>query len=91
MEDECLYVCKPATSVDIIERREGGRLSGTWTCFWPESVLILYGHSESLHKRACVLAEALLLGNQRIAVMSVFHIALLQIALGTDIMMWTKH
>ena len=45
----------------------------------PQTIPILDWHAEALHERARVLAEALLSRNERIAVVGVFHRALVQV------------
>jgi hypothetical protein len=51
-----------------------------------ESVPIVHRHVERLHQRAGVLAEALLTRHERVAVMEVFHLALLQVVGEVDIL-----
>src|SRR5215471_7625049 len=53
----------------------------------PKTVLVDDRYLERLHQRARVLAESLLSRNQRIPMMFVFHLALLQIAGEADVVM----
>ena len=53
----------------------------------PQPELIEYGHFESFHQRARVLAEALLARHELVAVMLVLHLALLHVVGEADIVM----
>ena len=53
-----------------------------------ETVAVLDGHSEPPHQATRVRAEALLAGYQRVAVVSVFHVTLLQIGRSADVVVW---
>src|SRR3954469_19760300 len=62
-------------------------LNGGWT----QSVLVVNGHTQTLHHRSRVLTEALLARHQRVAVMGVFHCPLLQIVGYADIVVGTEN
>jgi hypothetical protein len=49
--------------------------------------LIVHWHVERFHKRARVLPEALLARHQRVTVMKILHLALLEIARKADVVM----
>ena len=51
----------------------------------PQPELVVHRHSERLHQRARVLAEALLARHERVAVMRVLHLALLQVVGEADV------
>src|SRR5436309_8528528 len=76
--------------VKVAEGRERCDLLRAFHDRWAKSVLIDDRDIKRLHQRACVLAKALLARYKRVAVVEVFHLALLHVAGKTDIVMRRK-
>ena len=57
---------------------------------WTKTVEIVHWDIERLHQRAGVLSKALLARHKRVAVVEVFHLALLEIVGEPDIVMGRK-
>src|SRR3954454_15398785 len=82
--------CQPTTLVQVAIRGKRNSAGRTRMRCRPQTVLVFYRHAQSLHKRTCVLTEALLSRDKRIAVMGIFHRALLQVRRNAYVVMWAK-
>src|SRR5580704_19539909 len=90
MEVEGGNTGEPTPGIQIpgrVERNEPGR---SLNCGGAKAPTVFDWHTEPLDERSRVPAEALLSGNQRIAMMRVLHGALLQIGGVADVMVRSK-
>src|SRR5882762_10201866 len=80
---------EPPADVQVAIRREWGDPVRSPKRRGTETVLVLDGDPQPFHQIARVPSEALLPRYQRIAVMKVLHVALLQITRGAYVMVWS--
>ena len=81
--------CNPieqATGIEICHNGQRSDLPGSRVPQRPETVTILDGYTESFHQGTRIQAEALLAGNQSVAVVAVLLLALREIARASDVM-----
>src|SRR3984957_21090102 len=86
MEVKRRNAAEPATRIQVSDRVERNQLCRSLDRGRAKAPAVFYWHTEALHERSCVRAEALLSGNQWIAMMRVLHGALLQIGGVADVM-----
>ncbi len=91
MEVEGLHAFEPAASIEVAALDQRLKLSGSLDGGRTQSVLIVNRHTQPLHQRPGVLAEPLLTGHERVAVVRVFHGALLEIVRHADIVVRTEN
>ena len=91
MEVERLHAFEPAAGVEVAVLDQRLELSGPLDGGRAQAVLIVNRHAEPLHQRPGVLAEPLLTGDERIAVVRVFHRALLEIVRHADVVVRTEN
>src|SRR6266436_2269479 len=87
MEIERRDVLEQSKLVNVPERGKRRDLLRAFDQRGTESVGIVHRDIERLHQRAGILPKALLTRHERIAVMEVFHLPLLQVAGEADIVM----
>ena len=87
MEIQRRNVVEESQLVDVPEGRKRRDLIRVCDQRRTESVDIVHRNIQRLHQRASILPKALLAGHQRVAVMEVFHLPLLQIACEADVVM----
>src|SRR4249919_1191099 len=90
MEIQRRDVVEESQLVNVPESRKWRDLLRAFDQRWTESVGIVHRNVQRLHQRAGILPKALLTRNERVAVMEVFHLALLQVAGEADIVMRRK-
>ena len=78
MEIERRDVLEQAQLVDVPKGGQRRDLLGAFDDRRPQTLLVVHRDVERLHQRAGVLAEALLARHERVAVVEVFHLALLR-------------
>ena len=91
MEIERCNASEPSTGIQVPHGRQRSDLICLWRPRWAQSPSILHWHAQPLHERARVQAEALLPGDQRIAVVRIFHLPLRRIARHSDIVVRPYH
>ena len=74
VEIEGRNVREPTMQIEVAHGRQRCNLIGTLDNRWAKSPSVLHRHSEALHERSGVQAEALLARDQWIAVMGVLHL-----------------
>ena len=79
MEIEGADSVEPAGKIEIAHGGQGRKLIGAGHHRRTEAEPVLDRHSEALHQGAGVFAETLLTGHQWIAMMGVFHLALVEV------------
>ena len=87
METERGDVLEESQLVEVAESRERRDLLRALDQRRTESPGVVHRYLERLHQRASVLPKALLARHEAIAVMEVFHLALLQVVGEADIVM----
>ena len=87
MEIERRHVLQQLELVEVSVRLQRRNVASAWDHCRAQAVLVPYGHLERLHQRASVLAEALLARDERIAVMPVLDLPLLEVVGEADVVM----
>src|SRR3954454_20933429 len=87
MKVEGRNVCQPSARIEIAHGVQGRDPIGSLDRRGAETPAVLYRHSQPFHQGARVLPETLLARYQRIAVMRIFHLELLEIARCAHIVM----
>src|SRR5580693_3459220 len=90
MEVEGRDVLQEAKAVDVVEGRERSNFVCAFHKRGPKAVGVVYGNAKPLHQRARVLPKPLLARHERIAMVQIFHLALLHVAGEANIMMRRK-
>ena len=90
MEVEGSDSIEQANFVQILVNRQWHNLRTAFDDRRAETELIHHWNSECGHYGTGVLSEALLAWNERIAVVSVFHLPLLHVRSKSDVMMWPE-
>jgi hypothetical protein len=85
MEIECRDVFEQTQLVNVPKGRKRRDLVRAFDERWPETPQVMHWDVESLHQRTGVLPEALLARHECVAVVEVFHLALLEVVGETDI------
>ena len=85
MEIECRDVFEQTQLVNVRKGRKRRDLVRAFDERWPETPQVMHWDVESLHQRAGVLPEALLARHEWVAMVEVFHLALLEVVGETDI------
>ena len=90
MEVEGRDVLQPAAGVEVVAHALSGAIwFGALHHGGAKPIAIFDGNAEAFHHGTRVFAEALLPGNERIAVVGVLHCALFQIGRDADVMVGT--
>src|SRR5580693_6308166 len=87
MEVEGRDVLQEAKAVEVVEGRERSNFVCAFHQRGPKAVGVMYGNAKPLHQRARVLSKPLLARHEWVAVVQIFHLALLHVAGEADIVM----
>ena len=79
MQAQRRHVFEQALRVNVAERVQRRDVLRVFDHRGAQAPFVPHGDAEALHQRACVLAEALLARDERIAVVAVFHLPLLEV------------
>src|SRR5579871_118762 len=90
MKVEGRDVPQESKAVKVLEGREWSNLVCPLHDRRAKSIGVMYGNAKALHQRARILTKPLLARDERVAVMQIFHLALLQVVGETDVMMGRK-
>ena len=91
VKDERVDVLEPAAPVEVVHRRERGRLRRAGKRRGPQPVTVFHRNSQATHQRTRVFAETLLARDQRVAVMEVLHVAHLWVVGDADVVVRTEN
>src|SRR5580704_7683579 len=90
VEVEGRDILQEAKAVVVVEGRERSNFVCAFHEGRPKAVRVVYGNAKPLHQRARVLSKTLLARHERIAVVEIFHLALLHVTGEADVMMGRK-
>ena len=91
MEVEGRHAVEPSARVQISCCVKRNQLVGALHCRRAQAVPILDRNAQAFHQRSSVLAESLLAGDQRVAMMRVFRGADFQVVGNADVVMRTQN
>src|SRR3984957_64202 len=87
MEIEGRDVPQEAKAVEVVEGRQRSDFSRALYHRWPKAIGVVHEDAEPLHQRAGVLPKPLLARHETVAMVEIFHLALLHVVGEADIMM----
>ena len=87
VEVEGRDVLQEAKAVKVVEGRERSNFVRAFHERGPKAVCVMHRNAKTLHQRARVLPKPLLARHERVAVVQIFHLALLHVTGEADVMM----
>ena len=87
VEVEGRDVLQEAKAVEVVEGRQRSNFGCAFHQRGPKAVGVVYRNAKPLHQRARVLPKPLLARHERVAVVQIFHLALLHVIGEADVMM----